>query len=135
VVAFGLSCTASADPGHQHAAGGETAYGMPGDPKKPARIVQVFMREADGKMQFDPNRIEVRQGEQIRFLLRNNGDLPHEFVLATLADNLAHAEAMKKNPDMQHDEPNGRRLEPKRTGEIVWRFTKAGEFDFSCLIP
>ena len=24
---------------------------------------------------------------------------------------------------------------PKKTGDIVWRFTKAGEFDFSCLIP
>ena len=42
---------------------------------------------------------------------------------------------MAKNPDMEHDDPNAKRLAPKKTGEIVWKFTKAGEFDFSCLIP
>ena len=52
----------------------ETAYGKPGDPKKPARIVQIVMRESDGKMLFVPDRLEVRKGEQIRFQLRNNGE-------------------------------------------------------------
>ena len=127
---------AVADPGHSHGHAGETAYGMPGDPKKISRPVRITMRETDdGKMQFVPNRIEVRKGEQIRFILRNNGDVDHEFVLATLEDNLKHAEEMRKNPDMEHDDPNAKRLGPKKAGEIVWRFTKAGEFDFSCLIP
>ena len=42
---------------------------------------------------------------------------------------------MQKNPDMEHDDPNAKRLAPKKAGEIVWAFTKPGEFDFSCLIP
>jgi uncharacterized cupredoxin-like copper-binding protein len=42
---------------------------------------------------------------------------------------------MKKNPDMEHDEPNGLRLGPKKSGEILWRFSKAGTFEYSCLIP
>ena len=42
---------------------------------------------------------------------------------------------MQKNPDMAHDEPNGRQLAPNKTGEIVWKFTKAGEFEYACLIP
>jgi uncharacterized cupredoxin-like copper-binding protein len=128
-----LAATAAADPGHKH--GADTPYGMPGDPKKPARIVQVTMREDDGKMLFVPDRIEIRRGEQIRFLLRNTGEIDHEFVVATLEENLKHMEAMKKNPDMEHDDPNARRLKPRATGEIVWRFTEAGTFDFSCLIP
>lgn len=128
-----LAGTALADPGHKH--GGDTPYGVPGDPKKPARVVQVTMREADGKMLFVPDRIEIRRGEQIRFQLRNTGELDHEFVLATLEENLKHMEEMKKNPDMEHDDPNARRLKPKATGSIVWLFTKAGTFDFSCLIP
>ncbi|WP_306225205.1 cupredoxin domain-containing protein [Bosea beijingensis] len=119
--------------GHGH--GDETAYGKAGDPKKPARIVQVVMAERDGKMSFIPDRVEVRRGEQIRFQLRNNGELDHELVVATLEENLKHAVAMQKNPDMEHDDPNAKRLAPKKTGEIVWAFTKAGEFDFSCLIP
>jgi uncharacterized cupredoxin-like copper-binding protein len=42
---------------------------------------------------------------------------------------------MRKNPDMEHDEPNGRRVSPGRSDEIVWRFSKSGEFNFACLIP
>jgi hypothetical protein len=36
-------------------------------------------------MGFDPARIEVRRGEQVRFVLQNNGEEDHEFVLAVLA--------------------------------------------------
>jgi uncharacterized cupredoxin-like copper-binding protein len=111
------------------------AAGEPGDATKPARIVQVTMTEAGGKMLFLPNRIEIKKDEQIKFMLRNNGELDHEFILATTAENLKHAESMKKNPDMEHDDPNGKRLAPKKTDQIVWRFTQVGEFEYSCLIP
>jgi uncharacterized cupredoxin-like copper-binding protein len=123
--------------GHSHSHGhGETfSAGEPGNPKKPARIVQVTMGESDGKMLFVPARLEVRKGDQIKFVLRNNGELDHEFVLASTADNLKHAEAMKKNPGMVHEEPNGRQLAPKKAGEIVWKFTRTGEFEYACLIP
>lgn len=109
--------------------------GEPGDAKKPARIVQVTMGETDGKMLFTPAKLEVKKGEQVKFVLRNNGQLEHEFVLASTADNLKHVEDMKKNPDMDHDEPNGKTLAAKNAGEFVWRFTKAGEFEYACLIP
>ena len=131
--AFALAAPGGA--GHSHGAGDETAYGKPGDPKKPARIVPVNMRETDGKMLFFPDKIEVRKGEQLRFKLQNGGELAHEFVIATVEENRKHAEEMKKNPDMEHDDPNAKRLDPKKSGEIVWQFTKAGEFEFACLIP
>lgn len=128
---------ASADPaGHGHGHGhADFSAGEPGDPKKPAKSISVDMLEADGKMLFAPDRLEVRRGQQVRFLLRNSGELEHEFVLGTTEDNLRHAEEMQASPDMGHDEPNGKRLEPNETGEIVWRFTKAGTFEFACLIP
>lgn len=109
--------------------------GEPGDAKQPARIVQVTMREGDGKMEFIPNKVEVRKGEQIKFVIRNNGALDHEFVLASTADNLKHAELMKKYPDMEHDDPNAKRVAPGKVDDIVWKFTKVGTFEFSCLIP
>jgi uncharacterized cupredoxin-like copper-binding protein len=120
-------------PGHSHDSG--FSAGEPGNAKKAARIVQVVMREGDGKMMFIPDRVEVKRGEQIRFMLRNNGELDHEFVLATKEENVKHAEEMKKNPDMEHDDPNAKRLTPKKTSELVWRFTKRGTFEFGCLIP
>jgi uncharacterized cupredoxin-like copper-binding protein len=109
--------------------------GAPGNPKMSARVVRVTMREGDGKMFYSPDRIVVRKGEQIRFILINEGLLDHEFLLATTEENLKHAELMKRYPDMEHDDPNGTRLKPKATSEILWRFTKTGEFEFACLIP
>ena len=120
--------------GHGHGKGAFSA-GEPGDPKKPARIVQVTMREADGKMMFLPDRVEVKRGEQVRFMIQNAGLLDHEFILATTDENLKHAEEMKKNPEMEHDDPNAKRVAPGKNSQIVWRFTKAGEFEFGCLIP
>jgi uncharacterized cupredoxin-like copper-binding protein len=135
-VAFCLSASgalAGAGPaGHSHEG---FSAGEPGDPKKPSRIVTVSMRDDDGKMSFVPDKVEVRAGEQIKFVIQNKGVLDHEFVLASTAENLKHAEAMKKNPDMEHDDPNAKRVAPEKKEEIVWRFTKKGTFEYGCLIP
>lgn len=109
--------------------------GEPGNPKKPARTVQVVMKEADGKMMFVPDHLQIKKGEQIRFKITNSGELDHEFILATTAENLKHAELMKKIPDMEHDDPNAKRVAPGKSDEILWKFTKVGTFEFSCLIP
>jgi uncharacterized cupredoxin-like copper-binding protein len=116
----------AAHEGHGHYSAGE-----PGDPRKPARVITVLMNEMD----YTPSKIEVKRGEQIRFVIRNLGTESHEFMLATTAENLKHAEVMKKNPDMQHDDPNGVTLAPSKTAEILWKFSKAGTFEYSCLIP
>jgi uncharacterized cupredoxin-like copper-binding protein len=109
--------------------------GVPGNPKKPARVVEVTMRDGDGKMEFVPNHVDVKKGEQVRFIIRNQGALKHEFTLASVTDNNKHAELMKKYPDMEHDDPNAKSVDPGKTAEILWRFNKAGEFEFACLIP
>ena len=122
-------------PAVAHEDHGHFSAGEPGDPKKPARTIKVVMREDGKKMAFEPARIRVRKGEQIRFVLENNGTDDHEFVLANAAENRKHAELMKKFPDMEHDEPNAKRLAVGEHGEILWKFTKAGTFEFVCLIP
>lgn len=38
-------------------------------------------------------------------------------------------------PDMKHADANSMSVAPKSKGNLVWRFTKTGEFPFSCLIP
>jgi uncharacterized cupredoxin-like copper-binding protein len=121
-------------PGHTHTHAGFSA-GQPGDPKQPARVVNVVMREDGRKMLFEPSRLEIRKGEQVRFVITNSGLLNHEFVLATVVENRKHARVMKKFPHMEHDDPNARQVPPYLTDEIVWRFTNAGEFEFACLIP
>lgn len=134
-VLAGPVSAAPGTPGHHHNGGVTYSAGEPGDPKKPAQVIVVTMREGDGKMMFFPERLEVRKGEQVRFLLRNNGLLDHEFVVATTEENLKHAEEMRKNPDMEHDDPNAKRIASKKASELVWKFAKAGQFEFGCLIP
>jgi uncharacterized cupredoxin-like copper-binding protein len=123
------------EPGHSHGHAGFSA-GEPGDSKKPARIVPMTMKEtADGKMLYFPSSIDVKKGEQVRFVVTNAGEVPHEFVLASTDENLKHAELMKKFPEMEHDDPNSKTLQPKQKAEILWRFSKGGTFEFACLIP
>ena len=123
---------ALAHEGHDH---GNFSAGEPGDPKKPARVIKVRMREDGDKKFFEPSRIEVRRGEQIRFAIQNDGSGPHEFVLATAAENRKHADEMKKLPEMEHDDPNAKRVQAAKSSELVWKFTKRGEFQFACVIP
>jgi uncharacterized cupredoxin-like copper-binding protein len=107
------------------------AAGEPGDPAKPARTIEVVMSE----MEYKPFLIEVKRGEQIRFVIRNAGTEDHEFLLSTTKGNLAHAAMMKRHPHMKHEEPNGVALAPKQSAELVWKFTNTGTFEYSCLIP
>ena len=111
------------------------AAGEPGDPKKPFRTVEIAMSDGPGTMTYTPNKIDVRKGEQIKFVLKNTGYLPHEFLIDSFENNAKHKIEMQKNPEMEHDDPNGKRLEPKNSAEVLWRFTKAGTFEFACLIP
>ncbi len=127
---------ALSDPEHHgrgHAA--EQAYGRPGDPGHRGRVVQVIMRETESGMAFVPERIEITRGEQIQFVLRNVGELDHELVIGTREANLKHAEEMASHPDMDHEDPNAKRLGPKTSGVLRWQFTRAGEFEYACLIP
>lgn len=111
------------------------AAGEPGNPKRASRTIAVTMTESDGKMLFSPSRIEVKRNEQIKFVLTNAGHLTHEFMIATPEENKKHAALMQKYPDMEHDDPNGRTLKTKQKGELIWRFTKRGTFEFACLVP
>jgi uncharacterized cupredoxin-like copper-binding protein len=77
----------------------------------------------------------VKRGETIRFVARNTGKEKHEMVLGTIEELKKHAELMRKFPEMEHADPNQVTVDPGKTGELVWQFTKAGTFDFACLVP
>jgi uncharacterized cupredoxin-like copper-binding protein len=110
-------------------------FGEPGSPKLPARVVEIVMREEPGRMRFVPDHVEVRRGEQIRFVLTNEGMVNHEFVLGTRDGLEEHAKEMKKHPGMEHDDAHSRTLGMDGTDDLVWHFTKQGHFLFACLIP
>jgi uncharacterized cupredoxin-like copper-binding protein len=106
-------------------------WGIAGDAKAAKRSIEIGMSDS---MRFTPNRIEVRQGETVRFVVRNTGKVMHEFVIGTQKELEEHAALMVKFPTMEHDEPYMAHVPPGKSGEIVWTFNRAGEFDFACLI-
>ena len=115
---------------HDHDA--EEAIGKPGVAARATRTINVDMTD---RMRFTPADIGVKQGETVRFVIRNSGQLKHELVLGTEKKLREHHEAMKKNPEMEHADPNMATLAPGQRGEIVWQFTQAGKVDFACLQP
>jgi len=107
------------------------AEGIAGEPKAAQRTIDVRMLDT---MRFVPARIDVRLNDTGRFRVRNTGQVMHEFVIGTQAENEAHAALMLKFPDMEHDEPYMAHVAPGKTGTIVWTFNRAGTFEFACLI-
>lgn len=115
-----------------HAHNTETAIGLPGKTEEVERTVVVEMADT---MRFSPENLDVKQGETVRLVVRNNGKIRHELTLGTIADLKDHAALMLKHPNMQHTDPNMVQVEPGEVKEVVWKFSKAGTVDFACLQP
>lgn len=123
---------AGASGNHAGGHGSGDAIGQAGNPEKVTRTIAIDMADS---MRFTPSTITVRQGETIRFIVRNSGKIPHEMVLGTEKELKEHYEVMKKHPEMEHADDNMVTVQPGKTGEIIWHFTKAGTVSFACLLP
>jgi len=106
-------------------------WGIAGDTKAVTRTITFNMSD---NMRFTPDKIDVKQGDTIKFVIKNTGKVMHEMVLGTKKELDEHAELMVKFPGMEHEEPYMAHVGPGKTGEIIWTFNKPGTFDFACLI-
>jgi uncharacterized cupredoxin-like copper-binding protein len=123
-----------ADRAHKAAAPAakeQKPWGIAGDARNARRTIVIEMGD---DMRFTPDRIEVRQGETVRFEVRNKGGMLHEMVLGTKEELDAHAALMRKFPHMEHDEPYMAHVRPAAAGELVWNFSRPGEFEYACLV-
>jgi len=111
---------------------GNSTIGKPGKAENVNRSITINMYDS---MRYEPDHITVRQGETVRFIVKNSGKIKHELMLGTEKELKEHYEIMKKHPEMEHDDENMITLQPGASGEIVWQFTKAGKVDFACLLP
>lgn len=117
----------------KHAGGHDDAtIGEPGVIAEAGRTVVVDMADT---MRFSPASITVMQSETIRFVVKNSGNIKHEFVLGTARELKEHYAAMKKFPEMEHAEENMVTVAAGQTGEVIWKFTRNGTVNFACLQP
>lgn len=133
-VSFAHGDSSHAPKAHTYSPSGvvDTAFGRQGDPKKVTRTITVDMTD---NMRFTPDVLKVRRGETVRLNVMNKGRVLHELVLGTPADIQEHWQAMKNHPGMEHDQPQSAHVAAGSKGEVIWQFTKPGEFQFACLLP
>lgn len=123
---------------HEHASGTENehthvlAVGKPGNAAEVKQTIEIQMNDA---MRFEPAEFKVKKGDTVRLRVKNVGQVKHEFILGNKKELKEHAAMMKKMPQMQHSDPNQIMVEPGATGEIIWKFTKVGSFDYACFEP
>ena len=150
-LAAAISLPALADAGHA------CDFGKPAKAAQATRTVEIKL----GEMFFEPENIEVKPGETVRFVIHNGGSLLHEFNLGSAAMHAGHQKEMQQMMDagvltptgmqhdmsqmdhskmghgqmMKHDDPNSVLVEPGKTAELTWTFSKATSLEFACNIP
>jgi uncharacterized cupredoxin-like copper-binding protein len=136
IAAFPIATLAHGDAGNAKAARtistDKHPFGVEGDPKNATRTVAVAM---DDTMRYSQQEIRVAQGETVTFVITNKGKLLHELVFGTEDELRKHAELMRKNPGMEHDEPYMAHVKAGRTEKMTWKFTNPGTFLYGCLVP
>ncbi len=106
-------------------------WGIAGDAKAARRSIEIAMSD---DMRFTPSNIEVKQGETVKFIVRNKGKVLHEMVIGDRKTLDEHAALMVKFPGMEHDEPYMAHVPAGKESSLVWNFNRPGDFDFACLI-
>lgn len=109
----------------------EIDFGRPGDPADADRKIRI---EALDTLEFDPDQVEVEEGEVVTFEVANVGKTIHEFTLGDEDFQMAHEEEMSMD-GMAEDAPYSVTVDPGETKELTWVFSKPGEVVYGCHQP
>lgn len=137
-------------------AGHKPGIGEPAKASAAKRIVQIEL----GDNFYNPEFVQVKAGETVRFVLKNRGEFLHEFNIGTSMMHAAHQKEMAmmvehgvltptginkdmggmdhskmRMGEMKHDDPNSVLIEPGQSRELTWKFTKDTALEFACNIP
>jgi uncharacterized cupredoxin-like copper-binding protein len=153
-LAMSVSAVALGAGAHEDGHGQGAKSGEPGKASDAGRSITVQMYDN----YYEPESIDVKPGETVRFVVENKGSLVHEFNIGTPAMHESHQKEMtmmvehgviqggKLNRDMmemdmgngmsmKHDDPNSLLLEAGESQEVVWKFSEKGNIEFACNVP
>tara|TARA_R100001079_G_scaffold31287_1_gene15967 strand:- start:209 stop:736 length:528 start_codon:yes stop_codon:yes gene_type:complete len=154
VAGVALSMSANALAAGAHGGGHGASSGEPGKASEAGRTITVEMYDN----YYEPEAIEVKPGETVRFVVENKGNLVHEFNIGTPEMHETHQKEMMmmvehgviqggklnhhmmdmdmgNGHSMKHDDPNSVLLEPGQSKEVVWKFSDKGNIEFACNVP
>ncbi|WP_252275544.1 cupredoxin domain-containing protein [Pseudomonas subflava] len=120
---------------HAHGEQAASSFGQPAAAGQATRTVEVVL----GDMYYRPDSLEVQAGETVRFVLKNEGKLPHEFSLGDAASHAEHQQQMlamqQMGHGMLHEDATTASVAPGERAELTWTFAEAGTLQFACNIP
>lgn len=128
--------------------------GSAGEASEVSRTIPVVMMDN----YYEPENIDIKAGETVRFQVVNKGTLVHEFNIGTADMHNGHQQMMTMmiqhgviqggtlnremmkmdmggGQTMEHNEPNSVLLAPGETAEIIWKFPSNTELEFACNVP
>ena len=135
-------------------AGSMKMIGEPGQLDEVNRTIEIKMFDN----YYEPNQIDIKKGETVKFVVKNMGELVHEFNIATKEMHIKHQpemlkmvameillgdridmkkmkEAAKSDHSMAHSHSNSVLLEPNKIGELIWKFTTDASLEAACNVP
>tara|TARA_Y100001972_G_C7640571_1_gene321783 strand:- start:657 stop:1151 length:495 start_codon:yes stop_codon:yes gene_type:complete len=102
------------------------------------RTIEVIARDNE----FSTDEIQVSPGETVRFLIRNEGELDHDFTIGDADTQTAHRAEMQAMMSgasdghaHKHQAQNAVMVAPGETTELVWTFGEGESLEFGCNIP
>ena len=135
-------------------AGSMKSIGEKGNPDDVTREINVKMYDN----YYEPSQIVIKKNETVKFIVKNYGNLVHEYNIATKEMHLKHQDEMakmveheillsdridkkkmkevsKKHHEMSHNHSNSLLLEPNEEGTIIWKFNTSAKLEVACNVP
>tara|TARA_R110002096_G_scaffold179063_5_gene355995 strand:- start:498 stop:995 length:498 start_codon:yes stop_codon:yes gene_type:complete len=102
------------------------------------RTIEVIARD----IEFSTDEIQVKPGETVRFVIRNEGELEHDFTIGDADTQAAHRAEMQAmmsgasdEGEHNHQVHNAVMVAPGETTELVWTFGEGESLEFGCNVP
>lgn len=130
----GTACGDDDDHGAHSMSDGRMEGAVMGEPAGESEASREVVVEMLDELAFDPEMIDVQTGEVVTFVVRNAGDIRHEFVLGDEAFQEMH-EGDMAGGGHGGGMSNSLVLDAGETGTITWRFTDGGEVLYGCHEP
>jgi len=138
---------ATALPVQAHGPGHPMSGGRIGDATKATRTIEIVATDNA----FSLKSLDVKDGETVRFVVRNEGIDRHEFLIGTKAEHAEHLKMMRAmmeeqkkqaghgghashaGPMMEHS--SGIMVAPSQTTSFTWTLARTANLEFACDIP
>ena len=137
----GVLVLAAAMPASAHGPSHAMSGGKIGEAGKVTRVIDIVATDNA----FSLKSLQVKDGETVRIVVRNDGIEPHELIIGTVTEHAEHRKMMRDMMERQKkgehhsmagmDHMSGVSVEPGKTATFVWTFARTSNLEFACNMP